>query len=191
MDRRKFLESVCAAGAGIAIAGNLIDITKVSKAIARSRKSAADVREIPINLIDVPELKPVGGTYHLEVEDTSQNILVVHASPDKFIAVDIKCTHRGCDINYDGDGKKFICPCHGSEYDLYGRNTKGPAQKPLNYYHAELKGDEVNVTVYGPNDPVPANSIRPAPDTTRIDSNFVRKPNAGLDSSAVDSIIHK
>jgi len=184
MDRRKFLESVCAAGAGIAIAGTFIDLSKVPKAVAGSRRTSADVREIPINLTDTPELKPVGGTYHLEIEDTSQDILVVHTAPDNFIAVDLKCTHRGCDVNYDSDGKKFVCPCHGSEYDLYGRNTKGPAQKPLNYYHAELKGDEVNVTVYGPNDPVPANSVRPA-----IDTNAIAKPNFGIDSSAVDSQI--
>jgi len=189
MDRRKFIESVCAAGAGIVIAGTLVDLSKVPKLVARTRRTAADVREIPINLIDVPELKPVGGAYHLEVEDTSQNILVVHVAQDKFVAVDIKCTHRGCDVNYDCDGKKFVCPCHGSEYDLYGRNTKGPAQKPLNYYHAELKGDEVNVTVYGPDDSIPANSIRPSMDTTKVDS--LSKQNLGLDSTAVDSLKHR
>ena len=184
MDRRKFLESVCAAGTGIAIAGSLIDFSKVPKLVAHTRRTAPDVHEVPINLTDAPELKKVGGIYHLEVEDSAQDILVVHVAQDKFIAVDLKCKHRSCDVNYDGDDKKFVCPCHGSEYDLYGRNLKGPAQQPLNYYHAELKGDEVIVTVYGPGDPVPANSIRPA-----LDSTLVPKQNLGLDSTAVDSLI--
>jgi len=182
MDRRKFLETVCAAGAGIAIAGSIIDITKAPKLVARTRLSANDVRELPINITDNPELQKIGGMYHLEVEDSGQDILVVHVSKDKYVAVDLKCKHRSCDVNYDGDDKKFVCPCHGSEYDLYGRILKGPTQRPLNYYHAELKGDEVMVTVYGPNDPVPANSIVPAVDTSIIQ-------NSNLDSTAVDSMI--
>jgi cytochrome b6-f complex iron-sulfur subunit len=182
MDRRKFLETVYAAGAGIAIAGSIVDITKVPKLIARTRMTTKDVREVPINITDNPELQKVGGMYHLELEDSGQDILVVHVSKDKYAAVDLKCTHRGCDVNYDNDGKKLVCPCHGSEFDMYGRVTKGPAQKPLNYYHAELKGDEVMVTVYGSSDPIPANSVVPAVDS-------LTKQNSALDSTRVDSII--
>jgi cytochrome b6-f complex iron-sulfur subunit len=177
MDRRKFLESVCAAGASIAVASTFVDIP-IFSAAARSSRTSADVRELPINLTDAPELKPVGGTYHLEIEDTGQDILVVHAAKDKFIAVDLKCTHGRCDIDYESDSKKFVCPCHGAEFDLYGHVLKGPAQKPLNYYHAELRGDEVIVTVYGPGDPVPPNSIPPPLDSTlrgmTVDSTSVK-----------------
>ena len=152
MNRRSFLGNICKTGVGIVIGGSLIDLADIPYITARSRTIRPDVREIPLNLIDTPELKPIGGVYHLSVEDLEREILVVHVAEDRFEAVDIKCTHRACDLNYDPEGKNFKCPCHGSEFDLTGAVMIGPATKPLNYYHAELKGDEVIVTVYGAGD---------------------------------------
>ncbi len=51
------------------------------------------------------------------------------------------CTHLGCTVNSAETG--FKCPCHGSTYDLAGRNTGGPAPLPLVYYqiHKGASGD--------------------------------------------------
>lgn len=42
------------------------------------------------------------------------------------------CTHLGCTVNAVETG--YACPCHGSTYDLVGRNTGGPAPKPLVFF---------------------------------------------------------
>lgn len=42
------------------------------------------------------------------------------------------CTHLGCTVNMVPTGYK--CPCHGSTYDIHGRNTGGPAPLPLVYF---------------------------------------------------------
>lgn len=42
------------------------------------------------------------------------------------------CTHLGCTVNAVETG--YQCPCHGSTYDLFGRNTGGPAPRPLVYF---------------------------------------------------------
>jgi cytochrome b6-f complex iron-sulfur subunit len=42
------------------------------------------------------------------------------------------CTHLGCTVNMVDTG--YACPCHGSTYDRYGRNTGGPAPLPLVYF---------------------------------------------------------
>lgn len=42
------------------------------------------------------------------------------------------CTHLGCTVNAVETG--YRCPCHGSTYDLNGKNTGGPAPHPLVYY---------------------------------------------------------
>jgi ubiquinol-cytochrome c reductase iron-sulfur subunit len=39
------------------------------------------------------------------------------------------CTHLGCVPN--GDDKGWLCPCHGSHYDISGRVTRGPAPSNL------------------------------------------------------------
>ncbi|NGX61944.1 MAG: Cytochrome b6-f complex iron-sulfur subunit [Chlamydiae bacterium] len=51
------------------------------------------------------------------------------------------CTHLGCTVNSVETG--FKCPCHGSTYDLDGRNTGGPAPLPLVYYpiHMGVTGE--------------------------------------------------
>lgn len=42
------------------------------------------------------------------------------------------CTHLGCTVNSVETG--YACPCHGSTYDQYGRNTGGPAPAPLVFF---------------------------------------------------------
>jgi cytochrome b6-f complex iron-sulfur subunit len=42
------------------------------------------------------------------------------------------CTHLGCTVNAVETG--YSCPCHGSTYDLVGKNTGGPAPLPLVYF---------------------------------------------------------
>lgn len=42
------------------------------------------------------------------------------------------CTHLGCTVNMTETG--YACPCHGSTYDKHGRNTGGPAPRPLVYF---------------------------------------------------------
>lgn len=46
------------------------------------------------------------------------------------------CTHLGCTVNMSDTGYK--CPCHGSVYDLHGRNVSGPAPLPLVYFKVFL-----------------------------------------------------
>jgi len=41
-----------------------------------------------------------------------------------------RCTHLGCKINHESGGK-FVCPCHGSKFDLNGNVVNGPAVKNL------------------------------------------------------------
>lgn len=52
-----------------------------------------------------------------------------------------KCTHLGCRIDKAVDNK-LVCPCHGSEFALDGKATKGPANKSLK--ELEYSIDQVN-----------------------------------------------
>lgn len=61
--------------------------------------------------------------------------LSVHTT-NCFSALSLVCTHLGCTIEQAPDG--FNCPCHGSQYDLQGRVTRGPAAKPLRALRADI-----------------------------------------------------
>ncbi|MFN7958930.1 MAG: Rieske (2Fe-2S) protein [Holophagaceae bacterium] len=43
------------------------------------------------------------------------------------------CTHMGCTVGAPV-GSQITCPCHGSQYDLNGGNTLGPATLPLVHF---------------------------------------------------------
>ena len=56
------------------------------------------------------------------------------------------CTHLGCKIHEFKNGK-LICPCHGSEYDLKGTPTKGPAFKSLHDLKFKVSTDNTSIEI--------------------------------------------
>mmetsp|Transcript_67968 Transcript_67968/g.150704 ORF Transcript_67968/g.150704 Transcript_67968/m.150704 type:complete len:229 (-) Transcript_67968:34-720(-) len=53
-------------------------------------------------------------------------------------ALKAECTHLGCLASWSRAANKFVCPCHGSQYDENGSVLKGPAPKSLALAHVEL-----------------------------------------------------
>ena len=47
-----------------------------------------------------------------------------------FHAISSVCTHLGCIVKRQDDGR-FLCPCHGSRFDAQGGVRGGPAPKAL------------------------------------------------------------
>ena len=41
------------------------------------------------------------------------------------------CTHLGCVVPWNSAENKFMCPCHGSQYDNRGKVVRGPAPLSL------------------------------------------------------------
>ncbi len=80
----------------------------------------------------------------------------VESKSGKVRALTGVCTHLGCTVNAVDTG--YSCPCHGSTYDLVGRNTGGPAPKPLVFFEVfqgaagDLKVDKSKTTL----DPITA-----------------------------------
>ncbi|CAE8735893.1 unnamed protein product [Polarella glacialis] len=53
-------------------------------------------------------------------------------------AVNAECTHLGCLVTWSKARNRFVCPCHGSQYDEQGSVIKGPAPKSLGLAHVQL-----------------------------------------------------
>ncbi len=70
----------------------------------------------------------------------SHRIWVVR-EPEKLFVIFAKCTHLGCTPNWLEPENKFKCPCHGSGYDMEGRNFEGPAPRPMDRAHVELDAE--------------------------------------------------
>jgi cytochrome b6-f complex iron-sulfur subunit len=49
---------------------------------------------------------------------------------DKTLAtygINAVCTHLGCVVPWNAAENKFLCPCHGSQYNNQGKVVRGPA----------------------------------------------------------------
>jgi len=55
------------------------------------------------------------------------------------------CTHLGCVVPWVRANNRFICPCHGSNYDENGKVVRGPAPLSLALVHTEIQEDSVFV----------------------------------------------
>ncbi|BHH85893.1 QcrA and Rieske domain-containing protein [Desulforhopalus sp. 52FAK] len=67
-----------------------------------------------------------------------------------FLALSKSCTHLGCSVPWDEDQNKFICPCHGSTFDLQGNVLTAPALRPLDYFPVFLENGLVRVDISKP-----------------------------------------
>ncbi|MBZ8181194.1 MAG: cytochrome b6-f complex iron-sulfur subunit [Oscillatoria sp. PMC 1051.18] len=65
----------------------------------------------------------------------------VIVTEDKEIAsygLNAVCTHLGCVVPWNGSENKFICPCHGSQYNAEGKVVRGPAPLSLALVHTNV-----------------------------------------------------
>ncbi len=51
-----------------------------------------------------------------------------------FLALYVKCTHLACVVNWDEDKGRFLCPCHGSQFERNGAVINPPAPRPLDRF---------------------------------------------------------
>lgn len=57
------------------------------------------------------------------------------------------CTHLGCLYNWSDQEGKFICPCHGSEFDLDGTYLRGPAPRSLDAFPVQVVDAETQEVI--------------------------------------------
>jgi len=82
-------------------------------------------------LIGRPDDFPAGARIAID----EKRVCIVREG-DRVAAISTTCTHLGCIVAASATG--FQCPCHGSQFDVDGNVTGGPAPKPLAWYNVSL-----------------------------------------------------
>ena len=139
IDRRDFLKKSALTIAAGTVAFSAIDISKLIAAAGNS-EDTEDTTEKVINLSDYPALQSTGGYAMI-----TDKIIVIRTSSSNFVTLNITCTHKKCDVEFDGSG--FECPCHGSEYNKTGKVLNGPATKNLRSYKTTYNSDNNTITI--------------------------------------------
>jgi cytochrome b6-f complex iron-sulfur subunit len=71
-------------------------------------------------------------------------VYIVNFGNGRVAAYDEHCAHLQCPVQWNAGAQQFLCPCHGSQYDIHGVNTGGPAPHPLDFHRVEIRnGNEV------------------------------------------------
>ncbi len=75
----------------------------------------------------------------------SGSLIVIQdpADSDGVVALDARCTHQGCSVEWE-DGS-FVCPCHGSAFSVDGSVKEGPAEEPLAVFETKIEGETIFV----------------------------------------------
>ena len=147
--RRTFFRWVIAGVAGLisgALAIPLLGYV-VSPALKRRAQPWVDVGSVD----DVPPGEPKQLDHVTTIQDgylKSQSEKAVWAvkRPDGQVKVFAPmCTHLGCGYRWDGEEKKFKCPCHGSVFDIEGQVVAGPAPRPLDLLPSKVENGRLLV----------------------------------------------
>lgn len=66
-------------------------------------------------------------------------------TPDLLYAVNPKCTHAGCNVEWKASQELFVCPCHDSQFTGGGSVSQGPATESLPIFEVKVEGEEIMV----------------------------------------------
>ncbi len=82
-------------------------------------------------------------------------------NPAGLLALYKVCVHLGCIYAWNDQEFKFICPCHGSQYQHDGTYISGPAPRSLDRFVISIEDENGNVLAKTPADggplPLPDN----------------------------------
>ena len=94
-----------------------------------------------VNMGSAEELNTEGFLYSKE-----DNIIVVKNDDGSLSALNPKCTHQQCPVEWDSASTSLTCPCHGSAFATDGSVITGPASTALASY-ADVMEDGGNIFV--------------------------------------------
>lgn len=123
--RRSFLGLLSAAGVGWLAAGLYPVFRYLSPQQAPDpfgKDGLAAVEKITLADVAKPNMGKNGGY-------GGRGLIVFRNAQGELKAFDSKCTHAGCNVEFEAT--KIYCHCHGGTYNLDGKNIAGPPPRPL------------------------------------------------------------
>ena len=100
-------------------------------------------QELPTDVVRVP-LERLDGGRRARVEWRGEPV-EVRQTPAGPAARSLLCTHFGCPLAWDEARQRYLCPCHGGEFDDDGRPVAGPPNRPLSVVPVRVVGGEAVV----------------------------------------------
>jgi Rieske Fe-S protein len=140
MERRNFIKTGCNAciafGSGILLSS----IASCSPKLSITKVTEKDMKfSIPESEMAATDVKLV------TVKNFDYDVFLKKNTDGSYLALAMICTHAGHSLVKTGN--KFYCSLHGSEFDLNGSVTKGPAERHLVHLPVINKNGLLEVTL--------------------------------------------
>ena len=95
------------------------------------------VKGLTLELFSIPraQARDLPAGHGGVVELNGETVGVYKHEDGTIFAVQTRCPHLGCQLEWNPDERSWDCPCHGSRFDYAGRWINGPAQQDLPSVH--------------------------------------------------------
>lgn len=97
---------------------------------------------ITVTIDSSSPLASIGGA--ALVQTSVGDFLVAHTGQNTYSAMTATCTHQTCTIT-GFQNQNFVCPCHGSTFDLNGHVLVGPAPVSLQQYATQFSNGVLTI----------------------------------------------
>ncbi len=68
-------------------------------------------------------------------------VCIYNLGSEKYSAILMKCTHKGCELQ--PQGSHLVCPCHGSEFSNLGVVQNPPAEENLQVFKVTTDNENI------------------------------------------------
>lgn len=92
------------------------------------------------------ELATLGKSHFVIARSGTRKVIVFEAGGE-LRALDAKCTHEGCTVQFVPGDSLVWCACHNGKFDLDGRVLSGPPPRPLTKWIATREGEQVTLSM--------------------------------------------
>jgi cytochrome b6-f complex iron-sulfur subunit len=96
--------------------------------------------------LSADEMATLGKSHFVIARSGTRKVIVFEAGGE-LRALDAKCTHEGCTVQFVPGDSLLWCACHNGKFDLDGRVLSGPPPRPLVKWVATREGNEVILTM--------------------------------------------
>jgi cytochrome b6-f complex iron-sulfur subunit len=87
------------------------------------------------------EVTRLGRERSLILQHGPTRLLLFEDDGQRVRALEARCTHEGCTVQYVPADSVVWCACHNGRFDLDGRVLSGPPPRPLRRWVAQREGD--------------------------------------------------
>lgn len=129
ISRRDFLGWIIKSGLLATLGAMLFPALQYLLPVTR-RGPAVGMKEVA-RVEDIPD----GGSKKVVLGGSA---LILIRTQDRLKAFSAICTHLGCLVDWDGQKREIVCPCHAGVFDVEGRPVSGPPPRPLPSYPVKL-----------------------------------------------------